>query len=150
MDKTGNGCQIYRNWVLSCSLLIFPTILRPLEFPRCPTWWWAFTVLGVHFIPVVTFTYTETRQKYCTWHSETWWLWFRSMLAFAAAPQRQPSWEKLLKSTNLMRPVGSPSPNICSLWTSWDTDVRYMATERTEDCGMQLENKPVVFVKSDD
>lgn len=49
-----------------------------------------------------------------------------------------------------MCPVGSPSPNIRSLWTSWDTDVQYMAKERTEDRGMQLENKPVVFVKSDD
>lgn len=50
-----------------------------------------------------------------------------------------------------MRLVGSPSPNVRSLWTSRDTAFdTSIATERAEDQGMQLESKSVVFVNSDD
>lgn len=62
-------------------------------------------------------------------HSPTWRVWLRTK-PFAVSPWRQPSWDKLLKSTNLMRLVGSPSPNVLSLWTFVGRYVRYIHRRR--------------------
>lgn len=131
-----------RNWMLFvCRLFISSTIpgrLNPLvtQHDDEPL------LFCVHTLPVVTFTFMATRQKYYARHSVAWGLRLRSMLAFAAVPPRPPSWDKLLKSTNLMHPVASPSLTYTFPVGLAGHAVRYAATE---DHGMQLENKPVVF-----